>query len=143
MSGASESVEALVRAFTERTLPREQWTHRAHLAVAVSLIREQGLPGALTEMPGLIQRYNVQCGVANSDTSGYHATLTIAFLRCVAGMLAHIPRTTDLATVVDLVAQSPLGQSDWPLQYWSAARLWSTEARRAWVEPDLRPNPLF
>jgi hypothetical protein len=36
---------------------------------------------------------------------------------------------------------SPLGKSDWPLAYWTRARLFSVEARRSWVEPDLEPLP--
>jgi len=37
--------------------------------------------------------------------------------------------------------QSPFGNKDWLLAYWSKERLFSVEARRAWVEPDLAPLP--
>ena len=40
----------------------------------------------------------------------------------------------------DLLATS-LGRSDWLLTYWSRETLFSVEARRAWVEPDLAPLP--
>jgi len=30
-----------------------------------------------------------------------------------------------------------LGKSDWILTYWSREKLFSVEARRSWVEPDL------
>jgi hypothetical protein len=33
------------------------------------------------------------------------------------------------------------GRSDWLLTYWSKSLLFSVAARRAWVEPDLRPLP--
>jgi hypothetical protein len=36
---------------------------------------------------------------------------------------------------------SPLGKSDWLMGYWSRALLFSVEARRGWVEPDLKPLP--
>jgi hypothetical protein len=37
--------------------------------------------------------------------------------------------------------ESPFGKSDWPLAYWTKARLFSVEARRSWVEPDVAPLP--
>jgi hypothetical protein len=36
---------------------------------------------------------------------------------------------------------SELGRSDWLLVYWSRPVLFSTIARRTWVEPDLKPLP--
>jgi hypothetical protein len=36
---------------------------------------------------------------------------------------------------------SPLGKSDWLLGYWSRTLLFSVEAGRGWVEPDLKPLP--
>jgi len=35
----------------------------------------------------------------------------------------------------------PLGRPDWPLAYWSKSVLFSAEARRGWVEPDLAAFP--
>ena len=33
---------------------------------------------------------------------------------------------------------SPLGKPDWILVFWSRELLFSTPARRSWVEPDLQ-----
>jgi hypothetical protein len=33
---------------------------------------------------------------------------------------------------------SGLGRSDWLLAYWSKDRLFTPEARREWVEPDIK-----
>jgi hypothetical protein len=35
----------------------------------------------------------------------------------------------------------PIGDKHWPLKYWSSDCLFSTEARRNWVEPDLQALP--
>jgi hypothetical protein len=35
--------------------------------------------------------------------------------------------------------QSALGDKNWPLVHWTKATLFSVEARRHWVEPDLSP----
>jgi hypothetical protein len=37
--------------------------------------------------------------------------------------------------------RSPLGQPEWLLEYWTRPRLFSVEARRAWLEPDIRRLP--
>ena len=46
---------------------------------------------------------------------------------------------TPLHEVLDGLMAGPLGRSDWPLAYWSKARLFSVDARRNWLEPDLKP----
>ncbi|MGZ3299156.1 MAG: hypothetical protein ACXU8O_09080, partial [Asticcacaulis sp.] len=46
-----------------------------------------------------------------------------------------------LHEVVDRLMALPLGRPDWLMTYWSRERLFSSEARRAWVAPDLKPLP--
>ncbi|WP_293907088.1 hypothetical protein [Phenylobacterium sp.] len=36
---------------------------------------------------------------------------------------------------------SPYGRPDWLLAHWSRDVLFSVQARREWVEPDLQPLP--
>jgi hypothetical protein len=37
--------------------------------------------------------------------------------------------------------EAPLEKPEWILTYWSPERLFSVEARRDWLEPDIRPFP--
>ena len=76
-------------------------------------------------------------GVANTDTSGYHETITVASLRIARAWLIERPDMPLHGALAELL-MSPLGRSDWPLAYWSRERLFSVAARRAWVDPDLR-----
>jgi hypothetical protein len=46
-------------------------------------------------------------------------------------------REMPLYEVCNALMESPLGKSDWILTYWSRESLFSVEARRGWVEPDL------
>jgi hypothetical protein len=94
----------------------------------------------MTDMPLLIRAYNEATGVANTDASGYHETITIASLRAAHAWLDDREGSTLQAALVELLA-SPFGRSDWLLQHWSKALLFSVPARRAWVEPDLSPLP--
>jgi hypothetical protein len=134
-----EAVRRVGRGFAERTLQHAEWTHAAHFAAALWLMRERPDFMAERDMPGMIRAYNAAVGTPNSDAEGYHETITLASLRAARAWLArHDDRTPLWALVAGLMA-SPLGRSDWLLAHWSRERLFSVAARRAWVEPDLAP----
>lgn len=134
--GSEADVEHIARGLIDRTLPKSGWTHAAHFAAALWLLRHRG-DAAFHEMPPLIRAYNEATGVANTDTSGYHATITVASLRLARAWLNGRPGMPLHAALGELLA-GPCGRSDWLLAYWSRERLFSVAARRAWVEPDLR-----
>ena len=71
--------------FTARTLPRGEWTHAAHFAAALWLMRYRPDLDAARDMPGLIRAYNESVGGVNDDSGGYHETITQASLRAVRG----------------------------------------------------------
>ncbi|MGA0606974.1 hypothetical protein ACO2Q0_13345 [Phenylobacterium sp. VNQ135] len=122
-----------------RTLPKPEWTHAAHFAAAVWLLTRPHLD-AFRDMPGLIRAYNEATGVPNTDTGGYHETITLASLRAADAQLAARPNATLSSALAELLA-GPFGRSDWLLAHWSKDRLFSVEARRRWVDPDLMPLP--
>jgi len=94
----------------------------------------------MTDMPLLIRAYNEATGVPNTDTSGYHETITIASL-CAARAWLDDRAGATLHTALEELLVSPFGRSDWLFQHWSTELLLSVAARRAWVEPDLSPLP--
>jgi hypothetical protein len=120
-----------------RTLPKAEWTHEAHLAACLWLIRDR--PDFLPErdMPGTISAYNLSVGTENTDSTGYHETLTQLYIRGVRAFAATLPEGTGLAEAVNALLESQIGDRQWPLCFYSKARLFSVEARRGWVEPDL------
>ncbi|HEY1891223.1 MAG TPA: hypothetical protein VGG63_12490 [Steroidobacteraceae bacterium] len=134
--GTDDDIERIARGLIDRTLPKSGWTHAAHFAAAPWLLRHRG-DAALHAMPPLIRAYNESTGVANTDTTGYHETITLASLRLARSWLADRPGMALHIALAELLA-SPHGRSDWPLAYWSRERLFSAIARRAWVDPDLR-----
>ncbi|MCR9271336.1 MAG: hypothetical protein ACX94B_11275 [Henriciella sp.] len=133
-------IEALTNAFLARTLPKSAWTHAAHFAAALCLLKRPGVD-PFREMPGFIRAYNETTGVANTETEGYHETITLACLRAAKWFLDQRTMDTPLTDVLAAIMASPLGRSDWLSTYWSRAVLFSPRARRLWVEPDLRPLP--
>jgi endonuclease III len=137
---SDEEVAAIGLGVLELSLPKPRWTHAAHFAVALWLISRRKDLDASRAMPGFIRAYNEATGVANTDTDGYHETITQASLRAARSFLLQNPAQSLFETCNALMA-SPLGKSDWLLAYWTRARLFSVEARRNWVEPDLKPLP--
>jgi hypothetical protein len=89
-------------------------------------------------MRDIIRNYNEATGVRNTDTSGYHETITQASIRATRSFLRRYPASRPLHEVVDALMETSLGGSGWVLAHWTRDRLFSVEARRSWVEPDLR-----
>jgi hypothetical protein len=136
--GADADVAAIVEAFQTRTLPAAAWTHQAHLAVGLWHVRMLGETGAMDRLRDAIRAYNTASGIPNSDTRGYHETVTRYFVWAAARFLETAPKA-GLAALVDMFLAHPLATKSGVFRFWSRPRLLSVEARRCWVEPDLAP----
>lgn len=132
-------IESIAHGVMERTLPKAAWTHEAHFAAAIWMIARHG-DEAFAMMPCLIRAYNEATGTPNTDTSGYHETITQASLRAARFMLAANPDRA-LSDVLAALMARAFGQSAWLLAYWRKETLFSVAARHAWVEPDLQALP--
>jgi len=117
-------------------LPKPEWTHGAHLCAGIAILADRGLSQAEAIMPDLIRRYNDACGVINSDSEGYHHTLTLFYLRTLD---QHITGrySEPLGALATEVLASPIADRAYPLERYSRAHLFSTQARRHWVDGDL------
>jgi len=127
--------------FLACNLPKEEWTHEAHLATTTWLLLKRPDIDVDGELPGLIRRYNESVGGVNSDSEGYHETITCVFLAGVRLFLSEADRAEPLHELVNDLLLSPMGRRDWPLRFYSRDRLLSVEARRAFVTPDLAALP--
>ena len=134
-------IEHLGEGLLERTLKREEWTHEAHLAATTYLLLRRPDVDLDKELPGIIRRFNESVGGVNNDTEGYHETITRAFLHGVRLFLAEADVKAPLHELINELLMSPMGRRDWPLRFYSRERLFSVEARRAFVEPDVAAVP--
>ena len=82
-------VAALVDAFETATIPASEFTHVAHIAVAVSYLAELSPDQALKRMRDKIRAFATHHGVGNL----YHETLTTFWMR----LLQHVVDTYDVA----------------------------------------------
>ena len=137
---SDEEIELIGCGLLDQTLPKTTWTHAAHFAATLWLLRCRPELELSRAMPGYIRAYNEATGGANTDTSGYHETITQASIRAARAFLSSAPSEPVFVTCNALM-RSRLGQPDWLLEYWTRTRLFSVEARRAWLEPDIRPLP--
>jgi hypothetical protein len=132
-----EEVAAFIADFEAPRLSRQQWTHHAHLTAGYWYLMQHGPTDALDRLRRNIRAHNESVGTPNTDTSGYHESISRLYL---AGIQAHIAAHRELSFEDSLqrLLASGLGQSAWPLTYYSRERLFSVAARRGWVEPDLQ-----
>lgn len=140
MTTPDHEIARIARGMIDCTLPKSDWTHRSHFAAALWLCAHADMLAAEGGMATLIRRYNVATGVANTDTSGYHETITCASMAGAAASLAAHPGKP-LGAVLNALMAGPLGDKRWPFAHWTEATLMSPLARRVWVEPDIAPLP--
>jgi hypothetical protein len=130
------SIVAIGEGLLSATLPREAWTHEAHLAACTWLVRDRPDIDIHRELPSIIAAYNVSVGGVNDDTQGYHETITQVY---IAGVKAHLMEAVNdmpLYEAVNALLLSERGKRDWPLRFYTRELLFSAQARRAFVEPD-------
>jgi hypothetical protein len=133
-----EEIEQLVRSFETCQLPRSLWTHHAHLTVALWFLIHYPQPEAIERIKVGIQRYNQSVGIENSQTSGYHETITRFWIHKIQAFLnQEIPAQSTLDRCNELMQN--YSDPKLPFQYYSHDYLMSWQARSTWVESDLRP----
>jgi hypothetical protein len=149
--------DEFLRQFEACTLPYLHWTHRAHLRVAYIYLTRLGLDGAVPKVTAGIRAYNQSQGIVDTPDSGYHETMTVAWLHLVAAMLAlYGPDGSGVAATpaVNGAESSKLSPAERFLEnqpqlrekkllrlFYSRERFCSPEAKYHFVPPDLTPFP--
>ncbi len=131
------AIMSLVNGLLDGTWPEPDWKHREHCVATAGLILFRPELDLEQELPGIIQRYNVAQGGQNTDTSGYHHTITLLYLKAIRNFISGIPAETGPVNICRQLLVSPLGRKEYPLRYYSSNLLFSVEARRGWVVPDI------
>jgi hypothetical protein len=129
-------VAALVSAFENATIPASEFTHAAHIAVALSYLDAFPPEEALERMREKIRAFAAHHGVSNL----YHETLTTFWMR----LLEHVAGTSDVE--LPLWQRINLVVEDWTKRrpvdaHYSRELITSQTARDKWVPPDRLPIP--
>jgi hypothetical protein len=134
---AQLEIEHLVKQFRNQSLPLNEWTHEAHLLVAVWFTKNYPWSEAICYLRSGIITYNYSVGTENSPNQGYHETLTLFWAR-VASAFVYQFSEIDLENVSNLFIHSEFASREFPLRYYTRETLFSTQARACWVEPDIK-----
>jgi hypothetical protein len=146
--------DEFLTAFEAAAFTRADWTHEAHIRMAWLYLMRYPAPEALDRVRNGIQKLNAKIGSTTAAQSkmrcitlaprpgtstGYHETITVAFVRVIAGRLE---KNEDFATFrkrnPDLFDRS----RSVLLRHYTRERLHSPEAQNTFVEPDLEALPL-
>ncbi|MEJ8569380.1 hypothetical protein [Elongatibacter sediminis] len=117
--------------------PVAEFDHRAHLRLAYVYLCAHGTDRAIRRMRDTILGLLRQAGV---DPEGkYHQTMTEAWILAVHHFMN---KTKCSESADDFISQNPMMlDSKIMLTHYSAELLFSEEARRSFVEPNLDPIP--
>ena len=134
-----DDLEDFAARFTTCRIPREEWTHHAHLAVGLWHVDRYGPDEALERLRSGIRRLNDSHGTPNSATRGYHETITRAYVQLLSEFLESCPTAMPLTQRVARLLASPVADKDALLRFYSRELLMSSQARAVWAEPDILP----
>lgn len=129
-------IAELVEGFEEATLPAADFTHLAHVAVALSYVDRMPLEEALARMQERIRNFARHHGADQL----YHETLTIFWMRLLGHLCPIYNVDLPLWQRVNLI--SARWGSRFPVEaHYSRDLINSQAARQAWTPPDLLPLP--
>lgn len=128
----------LMTRFRDSSISREDWTHLAHIRVAWLHLRQFTLQESMTRLRAGIKALNQAIGVENGPESGYHETMTWAWLHVVR---ANIRNGVPLRDSLDFCEQNPHLRRTLLRLFYTRDLIMSAEARRSIVQPDIGPLP--
>ena len=137
-----DAVDDLAARFVACTLSHAVWTHAAHLTVGTWHVRRFGPIEALNRLRVGIRRLNDSHGTLNTPDSGYHETITAAYVHLLAEFVSRFSDDVPIGDVVGQLLAGPLADRDALLAFFSRGVLFSPQARAAWIQPDLVPLSL-
>ncbi|MCA9295794.1 MAG: hypothetical protein KC983_04740 [Phycisphaerales bacterium] len=130
---------AFITQFEAQQWPLERWHHRDHIRLAYLYLRAYPFDEALRRIRHGIRAHNEAHGIPDLPTSGYHDTVTVAWLHLVAAMLEEYGPEDTGDEFCD--AHPELMNKKTLRLFYSRDRLMSAEAKRMFVTPNLAPLP--
>jgi hypothetical protein len=131
-------IDAFIAAFEGCSLPKAEWTHGAHLLTGACYVYALGEAEAIARMRRCVSRYNESVGGQNTETSGYHETITVAWIKLLRGLL-YRSKPIGRAAFAALAVEQFQAQQNIFSHFYDFDLVASTEARKRWVAPTLQP----
>jgi hypothetical protein len=139
MAGKYENENAifdLLTSFENATISRDDWRHAEHMVVGLCYLEKGDLESATAKMrAGILNLLTSGFGIDLAKEMPYHETMTVFWMRTVYDYsMTH--KEQDLVEKANGLIESY--DKDHPLKYYTRERLFSDEARAAYVEPDIQ-----
>jgi len=131
-----QEIDAFLAEFEAGALPKVRWTHGAHLLTGACYVHRLREAAAIDKMRMCVRRHNESVGTQNSDTSGYHETITVAWIKLLARLLREAG-PMERAAFAALAVERFEGDRGIFSRYYDFDLPKSVEARRTWVPPTL------
>jgi hypothetical protein len=127
-------IEQVVNDFETCRTGKDEFHHAQHLVVATTYLESQSIEAAVKKMRNALHRFLNHHAI---DTQKYNETLTVFWLEMVALELKRLPADSVLVdkcnSVIDALSNSKLAA-----EYYSDGILWSEQARKTFVGPDVK-----
>jgi hypothetical protein len=136
LPATEQEIDEFIAAFEAGTLPKTRWTHGAHLLTGASYVHALGETAATDKMRQCVKRYNEAVGGKNTETSGYHETITVAWIKLLARLLRESAPIERAAFAALALRRFEADRSVFS-RYYDFDLVGSVEARRTWVAPTL------
>lgn len=117
----------------------EEFDHRSHIRMAYTYLCENSTETTCRKIRIALCGFLSHIGV--NPSTRYHETITRAWVMAVRHFMACTPDTTSAAGFMD--ANPALMDTEIMMTHYSRPVLFSEEARRSFVEPDLAPIPRY
>ena len=131
--------EHIIEGFRSKTLPSKEWTHEAHLIAGLWHVANFDYEEALLRMRYNIKTYNEASGGQNTDSSGYHESITVFWVWLLNEFWKR--NSTDKQSfeqVCNAFLKSKYCDRAAAFTFYTREKLFSREARLTFVEPDMQ-----
>lgn len=127
-------IERIVSDFEMCRTGKDDFHHAQHLVVAIVYLESLSLEAAVKKMREALLRFLDHHSI---DTQKYNETLTVFWLEMVALELRRLPEDSAMvdkcSSVIEVLDNPKLAS-----EFYSDEVLWSDEARKSFVGPDLK-----
>jgi hypothetical protein len=131
--------EAFIEEFETCRWPLDRWHHREHIKIAYLYLRRYPFETATARLREKLKAYAAANNVPDSANSGYHETMTQAWMRLIHLTLCEYGPAENADAFYERSPQ--LSQQKTLRLFYTREVFTSPRAKVEFVEPDLAPLP--
>ena len=138
MPETEEEIDVWLAGFEAGTLAKERFgSHAGHVFTGACYVHRHGEAETMDLMRERVKAFNVAVGGQNTATAGYHETITVFWVKVLAGFRGEFGAITR-AEFARAAVERFGGRRDLLKEFYGFDVVASEEARRVWIAPELR-----